>query len=50
VPHIPSRAVNLALQAWYRSEYVVAGWLPFGSSVLAIAQRSPHAPLVQTGH
>jgi SAM-dependent methyltransferase len=43
VPHVPWRAVNLVLQAWYRSEYVIAGWLPFGSSVLAIAQRPPHA-------
>jgi len=40
VPHVPSRAVNIALQAWYRSEYRFAGGLPFGSSVLAIAQRS----------
>lgn len=40
VPHVPSRAVNIALQAWYRSEYMFAGGLPFGSSVLAIAQRA----------
>jgi SAM-dependent methyltransferase len=40
VPHLPPRAVNLALQAWYRSEYMFARGLPFGSSVLAIAQRS----------
>jgi SAM-dependent methyltransferase len=40
VPHVPSRAVNTALQAWYRSEYRLAGWLPFGSSVLAVAQRA----------
>jgi 2-polyprenyl-3-methyl-5-hydroxy-6-metoxy-1,4-benzoquinol methylase len=45
VPRVPARAMNIALQAWYRSEYMFAGWLPFGSSVLAIAQRSPHAPL-----
>jgi len=40
VPQVPARAVNIALQAWYRSEYRFAGGLPFGSSVLAIAQRS----------
>jgi SAM-dependent methyltransferase len=39
VPHVPPRAANIALQAWYRAEYGCAGWLPFGSSVLAIAQR-----------
>jgi hypothetical protein len=45
VPHVPSRAVNVALQAWYRSEYMLAGWLPFGGSVLAIAQRPQHGRL-----
>jgi 2-polyprenyl-3-methyl-5-hydroxy-6-metoxy-1,4-benzoquinol methylase len=40
VPRVPPRAVNIALRAWYRSEYRLAGGLPFGSSVLAIAQRS----------
>ena len=40
VPQIPSRAANIALQAWYRSEYMLAGRLPFGSSVLAIGQRA----------
>jgi SAM-dependent methyltransferase len=40
VPQIPSRAANIALQAWYRSEYMLAGGLPFGSSVLAIGQRA----------
>ena len=39
IPSIPSPAVNHMLQAWYRSEYAIAGWLPFGSSVMAIGQR-----------
>jgi 2-polyprenyl-3-methyl-5-hydroxy-6-metoxy-1,4-benzoquinol methylase len=40
VPRVPFRAANVALQAWYRSEYLLAGGLPFGSSVLAIGQRA----------
>jgi 2-polyprenyl-3-methyl-5-hydroxy-6-metoxy-1,4-benzoquinol methylase len=40
VPEIPSRSLNSALQVWYRSEYAVAGWLPFGSSVIAVGQRA----------
>jgi 2-polyprenyl-3-methyl-5-hydroxy-6-metoxy-1,4-benzoquinol methylase len=39
IPRIPSRGLNRALQLWYRSEYAIGGWLPFGSSVLALAQR-----------
>lgn len=37
VPGIPSAPINVAAQAWYRAEYAVAGRLPFGGSLLAIA-------------
>ena len=37
LPQVPPPALNAALQSWYRSEWAIAGWLPFGSSVLAIA-------------
>lgn len=37
LPHIPSAAANHALEAWFRAEHAIAGWLPFGSSVMAIA-------------
>jgi SAM-dependent methyltransferase len=40
VPKIPIPVLNVALQTWYALEYAIAGWLPFGSSVMAIAQRS----------
>lgn len=40
VPRVPSPALNHALQLWYRLEYAIAGWLPFGSSVMAVARRS----------
>lgn len=40
VPGIPPAAVNEAVQAWYRTEYALVGWLPFGGSVLAIAALS----------
>ncbi len=39
VPHIPSRPLNAAIYMWFRVEDVIAGWLPFGSSVLAVAER-----------
>ena len=39
VPRVPQRAINLTLQAWFRSENAIAGWLPFGTSVLVIARR-----------
>lgn len=38
VPEVPTALVNGALQAWFRSEHVAAGWLPFGTSVMAIAR------------
>jgi SAM-dependent methyltransferase len=37
VPRVPPPVVNRALQAWSRSENAIAGWLPFGSSIMAIA-------------
>jgi SAM-dependent methyltransferase len=40
IPRIPSPALNRAIQAWFRQEYAVAGWLPFGGSVLTIAARN----------
>ena len=39
VPTIPPPIVNRAVQEWFRLEYAVAGWLPFGSSLLTIARR-----------
>jgi SAM-dependent methyltransferase len=39
IPRIPSPALNRAIQAWFRQEYAVAGWLPFGGSLLTIAAR-----------
>jgi len=40
VPHVPPSPVNAMLQTWFRCEHAVAGWLPFGSSVLAVARRT----------
>ena len=40
IPRIPSRSLNTALQVWYRSEHALAGWLPFGSSVMTVARPS----------
>lgn len=40
VPRIPSRLVNGALEKWFRAESGWAGWMPFGSSVLAVARRA----------
>ena len=37
VPRVPPAAINGAVQTWFRAEYSVAGWLPFGSSLLAVA-------------
>ena len=39
VPHIPAAILNRALQTWFRSEHAIAGWLPFGSSVLTVCRR-----------
>ena len=40
VPQVPPSPVNAMLQTWFRCENAVAGWLPFGSSVLAVAKRT----------
>jgi SAM-dependent methyltransferase len=40
VPGIPPPLLNNAVQAWFRTEYSLAGWLPFGGSLLAIAAPS----------
>jgi 2-polyprenyl-3-methyl-5-hydroxy-6-metoxy-1,4-benzoquinol methylase len=37
VPAIPGRALNDALQTWFRAEYAVARWLPFGTSLMVVA-------------
>lgn len=37
VPRVPAPAVNHALQTWFRAENALAGWLPFGSSVMTVA-------------
>jgi SAM-dependent methyltransferase len=36
VPDIPPPALNLLIQAWFRAEHALAGWLPFGASALAV--------------
>jgi len=40
VPTTPATAVNNAVQTWFRMEHAVAGWLPFGGSVMAIATKA----------
>lgn len=40
VPRVPSHPLNTALRLWYQSEHVLAGSLPFGSSVIAVARRA----------
>lgn len=42
VPRMPRRLLNRGLQAWFRCEHAIAGWLPFGSSVIVIARRPHH--------
>ena len=37
VPTIPPAPLNRALETWFRTEHAIAGWLPFGSSVLSVA-------------
>ena len=39
VPRVPPRVLNQALQTWFRCENAIAGRLPFGSSVMAVARR-----------
>ena len=40
VPRIPRPAVNKAVTAWFQLENAIAGSLPFGSSLLAVARRA----------
>ena len=44
VPRIPPPALNHAARTWFRAEHRIAGWLPFGGSLLAVAA----APRVAT--
>jgi SAM-dependent methyltransferase len=37
VPRVPPPALNRAARAWFRAEYRLAGWLPFGGSLMAVA-------------
>jgi hypothetical protein len=37
VPKVPPGVLNTALESWFRTENAIAGWLPFGSSVMAVA-------------
>jgi trans-aconitate methyltransferase len=39
VPDIPPPAINKMIQAALRTEYQLAWWLPFGTSVMAVARR-----------
>jgi SAM-dependent methyltransferase len=39
IPRIPGTAVNTSLQAWCWAEHRFVGWLPVGTSVMAIAGR-----------
>lgn len=38
LPTIPAQSLNAALQAWFRAEYAVAHWLPFGTSLMVVAE------------
>ena len=37
VPHVPAPFINRALERWFRAENAIAGFLPFGSSVMTVA-------------
>jgi SAM-dependent methyltransferase len=39
LPEIPSRVLNDLVQEWFRVEFALVSWLPFGSSLFAIAAR-----------
>ena len=39
VPRVPHRVLNTTLRTWFQLESAVAGWLPFGSSILLIAKK-----------
>lgn len=42
IPRIPGRLLNFGLKHWFRCEHAMAGWLPFGSSVIVVARRANH--------
>jgi SAM-dependent methyltransferase len=37
IPRIPTYFVNTTLKLWYQVEQAIAGWVPFGSSLMAVA-------------
>jgi 2-polyprenyl-3-methyl-5-hydroxy-6-metoxy-1,4-benzoquinol methylase len=39
VPGIPPAPIDKLLRAWFRTEHLMSDWLPFGSSVVAVAVR-----------
>lgn len=39
-PRIPPRLLNRGLAAWFRCEHAIAGWLPFGTSVIVTSRRA----------
>jgi 2-polyprenyl-3-methyl-5-hydroxy-6-metoxy-1,4-benzoquinol methylase len=41
LPRIPRPPVSAALQFWFWTEHRVAGWLPFGTSIMALAGVPP---------
>jgi SAM-dependent methyltransferase len=41
VPGIPPPMLNRLARAWFRAEHSLAGWLPFGGSLIVIAAPSP---------
>jgi len=48
VPRIPPPVLNNTVQAWFRAEYSLVGWLPFGSSLLAIAAAEKSGHTIQS--
>ena len=44
VPTVPSHYINAFLQGWYFVENAVAGWMPFGTSIMALATKQELAP------
>jgi 2-polyprenyl-3-methyl-5-hydroxy-6-metoxy-1,4-benzoquinol methylase len=47
VPRTPSRFLNSSLEAWFSSEFAIAGRLPFGTSLMAVARRPDGATVAQ---
>jgi SAM-dependent methyltransferase len=50
VPGIPPPLLNNAVQAWFRAEHSLAGWLPFGGSLFAIAAPVVSSPVPAALH